>query len=188
MLSSPSLLVQDNYTASIHVGDQQPVQSGSSTNLSGEVVSTNIEYRDTGVMLAVTPSVNAGGQVTMNLLQTVTDIGDIDTATGQHSFLQRQVKSRVAVRSGETVVMGGLIRDRSSNGTSGLPVLSNIPFLGSLFGTTSTDSQSTELLVLITPRVIAGDADLRAVSEEMKQRMSKFQTLPAPREDAQDGQ
>ena len=188
VLSSPSLLVQDNYTASIHVGDQQPVQSGSSTNLSGEVVSTNIEYRDTGVMLAVTPSVNAGGQVTMNLLQTVTDIGDIDTATGQRSFLQRQVKSRVAVRSGETVVMGGLIRDRSSNGTSGLPVLSNIPFLGSLFGTTSTDSQSTELLVLITPRVIAGDADLRAVSEEMKQRMSKFQTLPAPREDAQDGQ
>lgn len=188
VLSSPSLLVQDNYTASIHVGDQQPVQSGSSTNLSGEVVSTNIEYRDTGVMLAVTPSVNAGGQVTMNLLQTVTDIGDIDTATGQRSFLQRQVKSRVAVRSGETVVMGGLIRDRSSNGTSGLPILSSIPFVGGLFGTTSTDSQSTELLVLITPRVIAGDADLRAVSEEMKQRMRQFQTLPAPREDAQDGQ
>ncbi len=188
VLSSPSLLVQDNYTASIHVGDQQPVQTASTNNLNGDVVTTSIEYRDTGVMLAVTPSVNAGGQVTMNLLQTVTDIGDIDTATGQRSFLQRQVKSRVAVRSGETVVMGGLIRDRSSNGTSGLPVLSNIPFLGSLFGTTSTDSQSTELLVLITPRVIAGDADLRAVSEEMKQRMSKFQTLPAPREDAQDGQ
>lgn len=188
VLSSPSLLVQDNYTASIHVGDQQPVQSGSSTNLSGEVVSTNIEYRDTGVMLAVTPSVNAGGQVTMNLLQTVTDVGAIDEATGQRSFLQRQVKSRVAVRSGETVVMGGLIRDRSSNGTSGLPILSSIPFVGGLFGTTSTDSQSTELLVLITPRVIAGDADLRAVSEEMKQRMRQFQTLPAPREDAQDGQ
>ena len=139
-------------------------------------------------MLAVTPSVNAGGQVTMNLLQTVTDVGAIDEATGQRSFLQRQVKSRVAVRSGETVVMGGLIRDRSSNGTSGLPILSSIPFVGGLFGTTSTDSQSTELLVLITPRVIAGDADLRAVSEEMKQRMRQFQTLPAPREDAQDGQ
>lgn len=188
VLSSPSLLVQDNYTASIHVGDQQPVQSGSSVNLSGDVVTTNIEYRDTGVMLSVTPSVNAGGLVTMNLLQTVTDVGAVDEATGQRSFLQRQVKSRVAVRSGETIVMGGLIRDRSIDGTSGLPVLSTIPFLGSLFGTTTTDSQSTELLVLITPRVLASEADLRAVSEEMKQRMSKFQTQPALREEVQDGQ
>ena len=124
----------------------------------------------------------------MNLLQTVTDVGAVDDATGQRSFLQRQVKSRVAVRSGETVVMGGLIRDRSIDGTSGLPVLSTIPFLGSLFGTTTTDSQSTELLVLITPRVLASEADLRAVSEEMKQRMSKFQTQPALREEVQDGQ
>lgn len=188
VLSSPSLLVQDNYTASIHVGDQQPVQTGSSTNLNGNVVTTNIEYRDTGVMLAVTPSVNAGGQVTMNLLQTVTDVGTVDDATGQRTFLQRQVKSRVAVRSGETVVMGGLIRDRSSNGTSGLPILSSIPFVGGLFGTTTTDTQNTELLVLITPRVIAGDADLRAVSEEMTQRMRQFHTLPAPRENVQDSQ
>ena len=67
-------------------------------------------------------------------------------------------------------------------------MLSTIPFLGSLFGTTTTDSQSTELLVLITPRVLASEADLRAVSEEMKQRMSKFQTQPALREEVQDGQ
>ena len=188
VLSSPSLLVQDNYTASIHVGDQQPVQTASTNNLNGDVVTTSIEYRDTGVMLAVTPSVNAGGQVTMNLLQTVTDVGTVDDATGQRTFLQRQVKSRVAVRSGETVVMGGLIRDRSSNGTSGLPILSSIPFVGGLFGTTTTDTQNTELLVLITPRVIAGDADLRAVSEEMTQRMRQFHTLPAPRENVQDSQ
>lgn len=178
VLSSPSVLVQDNHTASIHVGDQQPVQTG--TTVSGTVgaVTTNIEYRDTGIMLSVTPSVNAGGLVSMDVHQTVTDVGAIDDATRQRSFLQRQIKSKVSVRSGETVVMGGLIRDRSSNGRSGLPVLHDVPLLGNLFGSTAVETSSTELLVLITPRVLASDAQLRAVGDEMRERMRGVRLQP----------
>ncbi|MFN3985315.1 MAG: type II secretion system secretin GspD [Rhodocyclaceae bacterium] len=178
VLSSPSLLVQDNHTASIHVGDQQPIQTATTIVSNTSPVQTTIEYRDTGVMLSVTPSVNAGGLVSMDIHQTVTDVGAIDEATKQRSFLQRQIKSKVSVRSGETVVMGGLIRDRSSDGRAGLPVLHELPLVGNLFGSTTTQTNSTELLVLITPRVIASDAQLRAVGDEMRERMRGVRLQP----------
>lgn len=177
VLSSPSLLVQDNHTASIHVGDQQPIQS-SETLSSGGNITTAIEYKDTGIMLAVTPSVNAGGLVSMNIHQTVTDVGPVDNATGQRSFLQRQIKSQVTVRTGETVVMGGLMRERKSNGKSGIPVLYDLPLVGNLFGTTSEETSRTELLVMITPRVVTSEADLRAVGDELRQRMQGLRLRP----------
>jgi len=123
-------------------------------------------------MLDVLPSVNAGGLVTMDVAQEVTDVGPVDTATEQRSFLQRQVLSRVAVRSGETVVLGGLIRDNSSEGTLGVPLLKDIPVLGNLFRTTSRVNDRTELVVLITPRALQNDEQLRAVSDEMRRRFS----------------
>lgn len=169
VLSSPSLLVQDNHTASIHVGDQRPVQMGTTVNSNTTI--ENIEYRDLGVMLSVTPSANAGGLVSMTIHQTVSDLGTRDEATGQYTFTQRQVKSRVSVRSGETVVMGGLISERASDGRAGLPLLHDIPVLGNLFGSTSEQTSRTELLVMITPRVISSEGDLRAVGDELRDRM-----------------
>ncbi|TAL08173.1 MAG: type II secretion system protein GspD, partial [Porticoccaceae bacterium] len=136
VISSPSLMVLDNHSAQIQVGDQQPVQSSTVVTDGGNTTSS-IQYKDTGVMLDVLPSVNAGGLVTMDVNQDVTDVGPVDAATGQRSFLQRAIASRVAVRSGETVVLGGLIRDNTSRGKSGLPWLQDIPWLGNLFRTTS---------------------------------------------------
>lgn len=171
VISSPSVLVQDNHTAEIQVGDQQPVRS-TTTITDGGTTQNSIEYKDTGVALSVTPSVNAGGMVSMDVRQTVTDVGQIDAATGQRSFLQRQFSSRVAVRSGESVVLGGLIRDNSSRGKQGVPLLQDIPLVGALFSTTSTTGTRTELVVLITPRVIRSDADLRALSDEIREHLS----------------
>ena len=173
VISSPSLMVMDNHTAQIVVGNQQPVQSGQ-TITSGGVISNSIQYKDTGVALSVTPSVNAGNMVTMSINQAVTDVGQIDTATGQRAFLQRQFASKVAVRSGETLVLGGLIRDNTTTGSSGLPFLHEIPLFGALFGTKSTNGQRTELLVIITPKVVRSDQDARDVSAEMRDRMRSF--------------
>lgn len=170
VISSPSVLVQDNHTASIQVGDQQPVRSATTVTDGGSTTSS-IQYKDTGVALSVTPSVNAGGMVSMDIEQAVTDVGQVDTATGQRSFLQRQFSSRVAVRSGETVVLGGLIRDNSTRGKQGVPLLQDIPLFGNLFSTTTDNGTRTELLVMITPRVVRDDADLRAVTSEMRQRV-----------------
>lgn len=171
VISSPSLLVQDNHTATIQVGDQQPIRS-STTISDGGTTTSSIQYKDTGVNLEVTPSVNAGGMVSMDVDQEVTDVGSIDPATLQRSFLRRQIISRVAVRSGETVVMGGLIRDNSTQGRQGVPLLMDIPLVGGLFSTTTNNGNRTELLVMITPRVMRNDEELRSVTDEMRDRLS----------------
>ncbi|MCW8177857.1 type II secretion system protein GspD, partial [Verminephrobacter aporrectodeae] len=120
----------------------------------GNLITESITYKDTGVMLSVTPSVNAGGLITMDISQQVTDVGDLDSATGQRAFLTRQIQTRVAVRSGEPIVLGGLIRENDSNGRSGVPILSSIPLLGALFANTTNNNNRTELLVLMTPRAL----------------------------------
>lgn len=173
VISSPSLMVLDNHTASISVGNQQPIKVGDTITTGGNITS-NIQYKDTGVSLTVTPSVNAGNMVTMQLNQSVTDVGQVDTATGQRSFLQRQFASKVAVRSGETLVLGGLIRDNTTSGKSGLPGLQDIPIFGNLFGATAKSTNRTELLVLITPRVVRTEQDMLQVGQGLKERMRKL--------------
>lgn len=170
VLSSPSVMVLDNHTAHIQVGDQQPIRSSTSIT-DGGVSTTSIEYKDTGVLLTVTPSVNAGAMVTMAIEQEVTDVGEIDAATEQRTFLQRRIGSKVSVRSGESVVLGGLIRDNTVRARSGLPVLHDLPLVGNLFGATNNQTVRTELLVMLTPRVMQNDAELRQVGEEMRNRM-----------------
>jgi len=162
--------VLDNHTASIAVGNQQPIQVGETITIGGNVTS-NVQYKDTGVSLTVTPSVNSGNMVTMDINQAVTDVGEVDAATGQRAFLQRQFASKLAVRSGETIVLGGLIRDNTTTGNSGLPGLKDIPLVGSLFGATSSSSNRTELVVLITPRVVRTTQDVREMGQELKDRM-----------------
>jgi len=184
VISSPSLMVLDNHTASIIVGDQQPIQS-SRTVTDGGTSTTAIQYKDTGVALTVTPSVNAGNIVTMSVNQSVTDVGERDIATGQRSFLQRQVTSKVAVRSGEAIVLGGLIRDNDTSSRSGLPFLHDIPVVGNLFGSTDNTGRRTELLVVITPRVVRTDVDAAAVGEELRDRMAGVRRLME--EGARDG-
>ena len=180
VISTPSVLVLDNHTAAIHVGDQQPIQSMVSVT-DGGVAQTSIEYKDTGVKLEVTPSVNDGGLVTLDIMQSVTDVGPEDSATGQRSFTERNVSSRIAVRSGDSVVLGGLIRDNDAKSKSGVPLLMDIPVLGSLFSNTSNTLVRTELLVFITPRVVETDDELRALTLEMRNRMkgiTDFEDVP----------
>lgn len=174
VISSPSLMVLDNHTASISVGNQQPIRSAE-TITSGGNISTSIQYKDTGVALSVLPTVNAGDMVTMQISQAVTDVGPPDTeATGQRSFLQRQISSKVAVRSGETIVLGGLIRDNDSDGSNGVPVVHEIPIFGALFGQKARSKNRTELLVIITPRVVRSDQDARDISRDLRERMKDF--------------
>lgn len=170
VISSPSVMVLDNQTASIQVGDQQPIRS-STTVTDGGVSTSSIQYKDTGVLLSVTPSVNAGNLISMQINQSISDVGNIDQATGQRSFLQRMISSKVSVRSGETIVLGGLIRDNKGDGKQGIPWLQEIPVLGVLFSTTTLSKTRTELLVMITPRVVRTEQDVREVGAELKSKM-----------------
>ena len=179
VISSPSLMVLDNHTATINVGDQQPIQTSVTSFVDNVNASTStIQYKDTGVNLVVTPSVNSGNVVTMQVDQTVTDVGaNQASAGGQPSFLQRQISSKVAVRSGETIVLGGLIKDNKTTGKSGVPYLQDVPIVGNLFGTNEISGNRTELLVIITPRVVRSDVDIRGVSEDLRDRMKGLQRI-----------
>ena len=180
IISTPSVMVLDNHTASIAVGDQVPISRGTTivNNVTANV--GNFVFKDTGVQLSVRPSVNAGGLVTMDIRQSVIDVGPIDQATEQRTFLNRSINSRVAVRSSESVVLGGLIRENSSLSDLGVPVLHKIPLLGSLFGKTTTDSRRTELLVIITPRALYNEDELREVSQEMREQVRFMELLQNP--------
>ena len=187
VMSSPSLMVLDNHTAAIQVGTQQPVNTGTTISGTNNFQTTNIQYKDTGVMLGVTPSVSAGDLVTLDIDQIVTDLGaDSSSAqtAGYPTFLQRQINSKVAVRSGETLVLGGLIKDSASSSKGGVPLLSSIPVVGALFGRHRNTADRTELLVILTPRVLRSDEDARAVSRELRDRMQGLMQggslLPAP--------
>ena len=172
-------MVLDNHTATINVGDQQPIQTSVTSFVDNVNASTStIQYKDTGVNLVVTPSVNSGNVVTMQVDQTVTDVGaNQASAGGQPSFLQRQISSKVAVRSGETIVLGGLIKDNKTTGKSGVPYLQDVPIVGNLFGTNEISGNRTELLVIITPRVVRSDVDIRGVSEDLRDRMKGLQRI-----------
>ncbi len=170
VLSSPSILVLDNETAEISVGNQQPIRTGSSVT-DGGTVTENIKFKDTGVSLSVTPRVNAGGLVIMEISQDVTDVGNIDEATGQRAFLQRNIKTHVAVQSGDTIVLGGLIQQNKSEGATGFPFLSRIPILGGLFGSQSDITKRTELLITISPTAIIQYPDMKLISQEFQTRM-----------------
>ena len=170
VISSPSLTVLDNHTAAIQVGDQIPVQSGTTITEGGTSLSS-ITYRDTGVYLSVTPQVNAGGLVTMDIEQSVTDVGPEQPNNNQPTFLERKVTTRVAVRSTESVVLGGLIRENKAKNSSGIPILHNLPLIGPLFGTKTAGGVRTELIVIITPRAIYSDVGLRDMSREMRRQM-----------------
>jgi general secretion pathway protein D len=179
IISTPSVMVLDNHYAYIHVGQQVPTIDSQTESLASDSdrVTQSITYRDTGVKLEVKPSVNAGGLVTMDVKQSVTDVGEIDAATGQRAFLERNIESRVAVRSNESVVLGGLIRENASNGSQGVPWLHDVPVIGPLFGTETETNNRTELLVIITPRALYNEDELRSVSEEMRSKIRNLELI-----------
>jgi general secretion pathway protein D len=175
VISTPLLMVLDNQTARLQVGDQVPIKTTESTQTtSGDAPIVNsIEMVDTGVILEVTPRVNASGLVVMDIIQEVSDA--IRTTTSRidsPTIRQRLVQSTVAVQSGATVALGGLIRDLTEESESGLPLLSQIPILGNLFKTSSDVSARTELLVLITPRVVRNQNEAKEVTDELRRRMN----------------
>jgi len=177
VISSPSLMVLDNRTATIKVGDQVPIRTSETTSLATSgtdpLITSTIQYRDTGVLLEVTPRVNPGGMVMLEITQDVNDV-DLTTTSGIDSptIIQRRITTSVAVQSGETVVLGGLIRDNESESESGVPGLRSIPGIGRLFSSKTTSSNRTELLVLITPTAISNLAEARDATEEMKRKLA----------------
>jgi general secretion pathway protein D len=174
VLSSPNLLVLNNGTARLQVGDQVPIASQSSTsNLApGAPTVNSINYKDTGVILTVTPRVNASGLVLIDVSEQVSQPNTTSSSTlNSPTISNRQVTSSLAVKDGQTIGLAGLINDNRQNGRSGLPWLQELPIVGWLFGVRSNSITRTELLVLITPHVIRNREEGDQVTDELRRKL-----------------
>jgi len=182
-LAAPSLLVRNNATATITVGTQVPVQSSAISTGNNNVVSS-AQYVSTGITLTVTPRINPGGLVYMDISQDVSRPGardpDISTS-GNPPINNKSVTSQVAVQSGQTVFLGGLISEQDSRGRSGVPYLSRVPVIGYLFGSKTKAKSRSETLVMITPTVVENVIDLKDVSLDMEREFSRVPPLKISR-------
>lgn len=188
IVSSPSLMVIDNQKAQIQVGSRVPTLSSQQTGAGTTTgVISSVQYLDTGILLGVTPRVNSGGRITLEISQEVseafkTTTSDIPSPT----ITKRTAQSVVTTQSGETLVFAGLIQNKRSLSSSGIPLLSKIPLLGGLFGQQTFRDENTELVILITPKLIADVANARDALDEIRRKMPGLEgAMPAnqgPRE------
>ena len=155
VLSNPSILVRDGVSANIQIGTDIPVV-GSTTTDPTTGTTRSVDYRKTGVTVNVTPTINAQGVVIMNIAQTNSNEVDGGTAVeGNPQIFERSILTEVVAESGQTIIMGGLVSENVTDNDSGLPGLRSIPVLGGLFGTTTKEKVKTELVIMVTPRVIS---------------------------------
>ncbi len=189
VLSSPHIMVTDNQLAKINVGASVPV-AGQSTvvpglgNIPSTTVTSSVNYVDTGVVLSVRPHINAGGLVTLEISQEVSDVQAGITTVGVNSptINKRSAQTIVAVQSGDTMVLGGLIKDDIQNGSAGLPFLSELPVVGALFGAKTETKERREMIITITPRVVNDYQQARDVTAEFRKKlvgMQKLNPMPA---------
>jgi general secretion pathway protein D len=175
VLSAPNLMVLNNQTATLQVGDQVPIATGSSvsTVAANAPVVNSIDYRDTGVILKVTPRVNSSGLVLLDISQEVSQVAPVskDNPIDSPVIQERKIASSIAVRDGQTIALGGLISDNNSRGRTGVPYLSAIPILGALAGNRDNSRVRTELLVLLSPRVIRTAEQAQEVSDEIRSKI-----------------
>ena len=181
LLSSPTLMVLDNQVARLQVGDQVPITTrAAQSTLDPEApIVAETEFRDTGVILEIQPTVNAGGLVVLGIRQEVSDV--VETAGEENpTFAQRVVESTIAVQSGDTIALAGLIEEDSSRGKDGIPVLSDLPGVGPLFGAQTTLAARTELVVLIRPIVVRNQTEAQQATQELRRKLRSL----VSREDA----
>ncbi len=165
IMSKPSLLVRDGVEAKINVGTDIPVV-GQTTTDSNNGVTRSVEYRKTGVKVAVTPTINAQGIVSMIISQENSNQVDGGTSVeGNPSIFDRSITTEVVAESGQTVILGGLISENVTNNGSAVPFLGSLPVVGGLFGTKTDNKTKTELVIMVTPRIVESSSqwdDLKA--------------------------
>lgn len=195
ILSAPHVLASDGKTAKIEVGSEEPVvtqtvSTPTTTSTTGITTSNSVQYRPTGILLEVKPTINASGLVNLNMTQEVSSRGTNVSVGGSiyPSFTKRKVSTEVTIEEGKTLVVAGLIQDRGDKSNQGVPLLKDVPVFGTLFGTQKNQTEKTELLIAITPFVVRNKGEAEKISREfresladLKQRMGDIK-LMAPAE------
>lgn len=186
ILSTPSIVTMDNKEASFNVGQEVPVQTGSQSSTSGDNIFNTIERKTVGTKLVVTPQINEGDSVLLSIEQEVSSVATKPaegTSTLGPTFDTRTVKNAVLVKSGETVVLGGLMDEKTSESVSKVPLLGDIPVLGYLFRSTSSSTSKRNLMVFIRPTILR-DANVYSGISNNKYSLFRAEQLEAAAQDA----
>ncbi|MCW6509921.1 type II secretion system secretin GspD [Lichenifustis flavocetrariae] len=177
VVSTPSLTVLDNHAAHLQIGDEVPIVKSSSTNTASNTAATvtDVEYKNTGVILSVTPRVNQNGLVLLDVEQEVSDVTNT-TSSGINSptIQQRKVSTTVIVKDGQTLALGGLVQDKKSNDRTRFPVLGDMPVIGPFMGSTTNSKTRTELMVFVRPQVIRNTVEARQVTDEFRSQLGRL--------------
>jgi general secretion pathway protein D len=175
VLSNPSLVVLDNQPATLQVGDQVPVSTGSATVLTANNTIVNtIDYRNTGIILRVIPRINFNGNVVLDIEQEISNVASTSSSasTLTPTVSQRRIKSSIAVASGQTVLLAGLISEREDLTRGGIPILDQLPGIGNLFAHQTKTKTRTELIIFIRPQIIRDSVDANVVAEELRTKLN----------------
>jgi general secretion pathway protein D len=182
ILASPHIMAANNQEARIMIGEEVPILTSQSVPLISQTTSfqtSTVQYRSTGIILIVKPQINAKGLVTLEIAQEVSDAKSTTTGVGgTPTFTVRQAKTSLITADNQTVVLGGLIREDSTQTSAGIPGLRKMPILGPLFGSQGVSKQKTELLVLITPHIITNLEEGARITHEMKEKVGLEESLP----------
>jgi general secretion pathway protein D len=187
VISNPHLSALDNQKATIKVGDRIPIPQqtfvgGATTGTVNNAFTTTSQYIDTGVLVQVTPHINAGGLVTLEVSAEVSNPGNPANPGDAPPISTRSVQTLLAVPSGQTMVMGGLITENKQNTSNGLPLISRVPVLGGLFGNQDLKNNRTELVLFITPQVLESESDYQRVIEDLRREMEQIEDVfPRPK-------
>jgi len=181
-LSAPSILVTDNTNARIQVGAEVPVPTGSSLtpvqSNGSSIFAQTIEYLDTGVILTVTPRVNSNGIVTLNIAQEVSGAVPNTTSDIVAPVVNKTAfQTTVILKDGQTLALGGIIETSDNYSKSRIPIIGDIPYLGTIFGSTSRQTSRKELVLLITPHVIQDMQQGTAASDELLNQMREVRKM-----------
>lgn len=171
VLSSPKLMVLNNREAQLQIGDQVPIttQSAISTSASTAPIVNSVQLRDTGVILRVTPRVNKNGRIYLDVAQEVSNVVPTSTSgIDSPTIQQRKISSTISVENGETIAIGGMIKESQTKSRTGIPILRRIPLIGALFGSTVNGKVRTELIVLLSPRIVRSTQESNAATRELQ--------------------
>jgi general secretion pathway protein D len=174
VLAAPHILVSDNRDAKIQVGQQVPLITTETYGSNTIAPQRTFQYRDIGIILKVKPRINAGGLVSLEIYQEISTFETITLSGDQQILLDKtDVTTDLVVQDGQTIVIGGLIREDTSKSRSGIPFLSKIPIIGWLFGSTEDDIKRQELIILLTPHVIKNQKEAKDMSTQFIDKMSE---------------
>jgi general secretion pathway protein D len=172
VLSNPSLVVVNNQVATLQVGDVVPVSTGSATVLTtNNTVVNTIDYRNTGVILRVSPRISVNGTVRLDVEQEISNVSPQTATSLTPTVSERRVKSSISVANGQTVLLAGLISEQRSLNRNGIPVLDAIPGLGDAFSHQDNTLTRTELIIFIRPQIIRDSLDAHTVAEELRSKL-----------------